>query len=155
MVSGLLALTIVVLLFRESATEALRLWTGTRTRGAAGREATGRALGIVVLVALIVALDPEVRAFLVFLDTIGVDLFVMLLLFQGREILQWLGVAMGLPAIRQLETRGWYPMPLPSCRLLKQHPWWSVYAAGRAVVMIILIALPTGALLRGLGDTLL
>ena len=79
----------------------------------------------------------------------------MLLLFQGREILQWLGVAMGLPAIRQLETRGWYPMPLPSSRLLKQHPWWSIYATGRAVVMLILIALPTGALLRGLGDTLL
>src|ERR1700722_11526331 len=105
MVSGLLALTIVVLLFRESAAEALRLRTGTRTRGAAGREATARALGIVVLVALIVALDPEVRAFLVFLDAIGVDLFVMLLLFQGREFLLWLGVAMGLPAIRQLETR--------------------------------------------------
>jgi hypothetical protein len=155
MVSGLLALTIVVLLFRESAAEALRLWAGTRTRGAAGREATARALGIVVLVALIVALDPEVRAFLIFLDAMGVDLFVMLLLFQGREILQWLSVALALPAIRQLETRGWYPMPLPSCRLLKQHPWWSVYAAGRPVVMVIVIALPTGALLRRLGDTLL
>jgi hypothetical protein len=155
MVSGLLALTTIVLLFRESAAEALRLWTGSRARGTAERETTARALGIVILVALIVALDPEVRAFLVFLDAIGIDVFVMLLLFQGGEILQWLSVAMGLPAIRQLETRGWYPMPLPSCRLLKQHPWWSVYAAGRPVVMIILIALPTGALLRGLGDTLL
>jgi hypothetical protein len=76
MVSGLLALTIVVLLFRESAGEALCLWSGTRARGTAEGEA-------------------------------------------------------------------------------KQHPWWSVYAAGRPVVMIILIALPTGASLRGLGDTLL
>jgi hypothetical protein len=155
MVSGLLALTIVVLLFKESAAEALHLWTGTRAWSVAGREATVRALSIVVLVALIVALDPEVRLFLVFLDAIGVDLFVMLLLFQGRELLQWLSVVMGLPARRLLETRGWYPMPLPSYRLFKQHPRWSVYAAGRAAVMIILIALPTGALLRGLGDTLL
>jgi hypothetical protein len=74
---------------------------------------------------------------------------------SGLLALTRLSVAIGLAAIRQLETRGWYPLPLPSCRLLEQHPWWSVYAAGRPVVMIILIALPTGALLRGLGDTLL
>jgi hypothetical protein len=40
---------------RATAAEALRLWTGTRARGTAEREATARALGIVILVALIVA----------------------------------------------------------------------------------------------------
>jgi hypothetical protein len=150
----LLAMTILLLLFTEPASAALNRWTGTHWTSA-GRAAAIRALGAVVLVALIFSLDPEVRVFLFFVDAVGVDIFLMLLLFQGREILHWLNVATRFPVIRVLETRGWYPMPLPHRALLKQHPWWSLYAAARPIAMALLVSLPIIALLRSLRDTLI
>jgi uncharacterized membrane protein len=58
----LLALAIVLLLFTEPATAALNRWTGIRSWSTAGRAATIRALALLVMVALVFALDPEVRA---------------------------------------------------------------------------------------------
>ena len=150
----LLALTSVLLLFREPATAVLNQWIGTNSRSSAGRPATTRALALLVMVVLLFALDPEVRAVLVFVDMIGVDIFLMLLLFQGREILQWVSIAMCMPAMRFLETWSWYPMPLPSGILFKQHPWWSLYATAQPVAIALLVSVPVGVLGRSLRDTL-
>jgi hypothetical protein len=143
----LLPLTLVLLLFIEPATEALNRWTGIRSWNDAGRAATVRALTVVVLVALVFALDPELRVFLVLVDALGVDIFLMLLFFQGREILHWL-IAARLPLVSILETWGWYPVPLPPPTLFKHHPWWSAYAAVQPVFMILIVSVPLAALVR-------
>ena len=150
----LLALTILLLLFPEPATWALSQWTGTQSWSGAGRAATIRTLTLLVVVALIFALDPEVRAFLVFVDAVGVDIFLMLLFFQGKEILQWVSIAMCVPAVRFLETWSWYPMPIPGRELLKQHPLWSLYAVAQPISLALLISVPIVALARSLRNVL-
>jgi hypothetical protein len=144
----LLALTILLALCNAPAIEALNRWAGVPSWTAAGRAATFRALAALLLVALLVTLDPEVRVFLVFVDAVGVDVFLMLLLFQGRELLDWLNVVARVHAVRLLETRGWYPMPLPHPALFKQHPWWSLYAVAQSIVIVSLVLLPITVLLR-------
>jgi hypothetical protein len=123
-----IALTILLLLFTESATAELNHWTGTRSWNVASRAATIRALTLLLIVVLVFALDPEVRAFLIFVDMVGVDIFLMLIFFQGRDILHWLHVAVALSTARRLAGWGWYPMPLPHRALFRQHPWWGIYA---------------------------
>ena len=151
----LLALTILLLVFTEPATAALNQCTGTRSWSAAGRAATIRTLTLLVIVALIFALDAEVRAFLVLMDAVGVDIFLMLLLFQGKEILQWVSIATCVPAIRFLETWSWYPMPIPPRALFKQHPLWSLYAAAQPIAFALLISAPVVALTRSLRNALM
>lgn len=148
------ALTILVLLFPGSAAAGLNHWTGTRSWNVASRAATIRALALLVIVFLVLSLNPEVRPFLLFLDWIGVDIFLMLLFFQGREILHWLNVAVGLSLARRLAGWGWYPMPLPHRALFKQHPWWGIYATVQpmavafmpAVIMFVVGRTLAGAL---------
>jgi hypothetical protein len=96
------ALTMLLLLFPGSATAELNHWTGTRSWSVASRAATIRALTLLLIVVLVFALDPEVRAFLIFLDMVGVDIFLMLIFFQGRDILHWLHVAVALSTARRL-----------------------------------------------------
>lgn len=128
-----IALTILLLLFTESATAELNHWTGTRSWSVASRAATIRALALLLIVMLVFSLNPEVRAFLIFVDMVGIDIFLMLIFFQGRDILHWLHVAVSLSTARRLAGWGWYPMPLPHRALFRQHPWWGVYATVRPV----------------------
>jgi hypothetical protein len=134
------ALTILLLLFSEPAAAALDQWTGARSSGTGTRAAAINALTLLLAVALILALNPEVRLFLIFLDALGVDIFLMLLFFQGRDILQWLHAAVGLPTARSLERWGWYPMTLPHRSLFKQHPWWGLYATLQPIAIALIVA---------------
>ena len=129
------ALTILLLLFPGSATAELNHWTGTRSWSVASRAATIRTLTLLLIVVLVFALDPEVRAFLIFVDMVGVDIFLMLIFFQGRDILHWLHVAVALSTARRLAGWGQYPMPLPHCALFRQHPWWGIYATVRPIAV--------------------
>ncbi len=151
----LFVLTIVLLLFTEPATAALTRWTGISSWSTAGRAATIRALALLVIVALLFALDPEIRAILVFVDAVGIDIFLMLLFFQGQETLRWVVIAMCVPAVRSLERWSWYPMPIPSRALFKQHPLWSIYAAAQPIALALLIAVPIVPLILRLRNALL
>jgi hypothetical protein len=120
-----LALTAALLVFRAPITTA---WNQI---SAAPRTAAA----LVVLLLLLCVLDPELRAVLVVVDYIGLDVFLMLLLFQGREILVWSGRAVWKPALRFLEAWSWWPLPLPTSTLFKQYPAWSVLAVAQALVV--------------------
>jgi hypothetical protein len=72
-------------------------------------------------------------------DAVGVDIFLMLLFFQGRDILHWFHVAVGLPTARRLTSWGWYPMPLPHRSLFKQNPWWGIYATVQPIAVALMI----------------
>jgi hypothetical protein len=134
-VSGLI---LVALLWGEFTLTPLKQLLGTRSPG---RQITAGVLGLLVLLALVIALDPEIRILLLLLDAIGVDVFLLLLTFQGREYLQWLGAAVIVPTAQRLSMWGPYPMPLPTRWLLTQHPFWSVYATAQLTAMAALIAL--------------
>jgi hypothetical protein len=151
----LIALTILLLLFRDPATAALNQWTGAHSWSAAGRAAAIRTLTLLVLVALIFALDAEVRALLVVVDALGIDIFLMLLFFQGRELLHWLTMATCIPAVRFLETRSWYPLPIPNRALFKHHPFWSFYAAAQPLAIALMISAPVIAVMQSLKNALI
>jgi hypothetical protein len=129
------ALTILVLLFPGAATDQLNHWTGTSSWRDASRAATIRTLALLAIVLLVLTLNPEVRTFLIFLDWIGVDIFLMLVFFQGRDILHWLYVAVALSTARRLAGWGRYPMPLPYRALFRQHPLWGIYATVQPIAV--------------------
>jgi hypothetical protein len=135
----LLVLAITLLFFKEPATAALNQWTGTRSWSTASRAATIRVLTLLVVVWLVYTLNPEVRAFLLVVDFLGVDLFLMLIFFQGQEILGWAVSAILAPALRSFEWWGRFPMPIPNSRLFKQHPLWSLYATAQSIALALLI----------------
>jgi hypothetical protein len=84
--------------------------------------------GAVVALALFVAIDPEARVFLMFLDSFGVDLFVTLCALLVRHNLE-LGVALLLIPILKGIYR-WGPVPgfWPSGVVLKSSASWAGYA---------------------------
>jgi hypothetical protein len=96
---------------------------------------TGKVFGVLVLVALMIVLNPEVRVFLLFVDSVSVDLFLLLLAFQGREYLWFLCGAIILPAARHLADSGPYPLPLPSRWFFTQHPFWAAFATAQLVAV--------------------
>src|SRR5580658_3471542 len=104
------AMTIALVLWGEPARAALNQVLGMTSWEVAGRRATGKALGLLALIALILALDPEARVFLLFINDVGVDIFLLLLTLQGRGYLLVLGKSVLLPAVRRLANWGWYPM---------------------------------------------
>ncbi len=134
-VSGLL---LVALLWGESALTPLKQLLGTRSPG---RQVTAGVLGLLVLLALVIALNPEIRIFLLLLDAIGVDLFLLLLTLQGRDYLHLLNATVIVPTAHRLSMWGPYPMPLPTRWLVTEHPFWSVYATAQLMAMAALIAL--------------
>jgi hypothetical protein len=73
--STLAALAVVLLVFTQSTTAALGQWTGTSASSPGSRAAALRALGILVFIGMLFALDPELRAVLFVMDAIGVDIF--------------------------------------------------------------------------------
>ena len=134
------AVTIALILWGEPARAALNEILGIGSWDVAGRRATARALGLLVLVALILALDPEVRSLLFVINDLGLDIFLLLLMFQGREYLSLLNESVILPTARSLANSGAYPVVLPSRWLFREHPYWGVYATLKPVAVAALIA---------------
>jgi hypothetical protein len=138
------ALTILLLFFTESARAELNHWMGNRSGTVASRATTIRVLALLVIVALVFTLNPEVRAFLIFVDMLGVDVFLMLIFFQARDLLHWFHVAVALSIHRRLAGWGPYPMPLPHCALFRHHPWWGIYATVQPIVLgLMIVAVPS------------
>ena len=131
-------LTLALLLWGESTFEPLKQSLGVKPLG---RDVAVRALGLLLVLVLIAALNPEIRVFLLLLDAIGVDLFLLLLMIQGREYLQWLSAVVIVPTAHRLSMWGPYPMPLPTRWLVTQHPFWSAYATAQLMAMAALVAL--------------
>jgi len=129
------AAILAIFLWRETAREPLYKLLGIRTGQRTVRGTTVKVLGILVLVALMIALEPEVRVFLLFVDSVSVDLFLLLLAFQGREYLWFLYGAVILPAARHLADLGPYPLPLPSRWFFTQHPFWAAFATAQLVAV--------------------
>jgi hypothetical protein len=134
------AMAITLLLWGEPARGLLTELLGIGSRELGGRRATIQGLGLLVLVALILAVDPEIRGILIFINDVGLDVFLTLLAFQGRECLLPIHESVLRPMAQRLANWGWYPMALPSRWLFREHPLWGVYATVRPVAVAAVIA---------------
>ena len=88
-------------------------------------------LGGLALLALFIAIEPEARIFLMFLDSVGVDLFVTLCVLYLRHNLVLVAAILLVPILKW--TYRWGPVPgfWPSRLVVRSSASW----AGYAVVM--------------------
>lgn len=85
-------------------------------------------LGVLVVLALFVALEPEARIFLMFLDSVGVDLFVTLCVLFLRHNLVLVAAILLIPILKW--TYRWGPVPgfWPSRLVIRSSATWAGYA---------------------------
>jgi len=85
-------------------------------------------LGVLVVLALFVAIDPEARIFLMFLDSVGVDLFVTLCVLFLRHNLVLVAAILLIPILKW--TYRWGPVPgfWPSRVVIRSSATWAGYA---------------------------
>jgi hypothetical protein len=93
-------------------------------------------LGILVVLALFVAIEPEARIFLMFLDSVGVDLFVTLCVLFLRHNLVLVAAILLIPILKW--TYRWGPVPgfWPSRFVISSSANWAGYAVVVPVVML-------------------
>ena len=85
-------------------------------------------LGVLVVLALFVAVEPEARIFLMFLDSVGVDLFVTLCVLFLRHNLVLVAALLLIPILKW--TYRWGPVPgfWPSRLVIRSSATWAGYA---------------------------
>jgi hypothetical protein len=139
-----------LLLWGNPAKEATNRFLGIGPGVTDGRGTTIRVLALLVVIALVLVIDPEVRLLLLFVDAVGVDFFLLLLAIQGRELISLILGAAIMPLVHYLASLGPYPLPLPSRWFLTEHPFWAVYAVVQFVAVALVIAcLVAGAIAAG------
>jgi hypothetical protein len=85
-------------------------------------------LGALVILALFVAVEPETRIFLMFLDSVGVDLFVTMCVLYLRHNLVLVAAILLIPVLKW--TYRWGPVPgfWPSRLVIRSSASWAGYA---------------------------
>jgi len=85
-------------------------------------------LGGLLVLALFVAIEPETRIFLMFLDSVGVDLFVTMCVLYLRHNLVLVAAILLIPILRW--TYRWGPVPgfWPSSLVIRSSATWAGYA---------------------------
>jgi hypothetical protein len=91
-------------------------------------------LGGLVVLALFVAIEPEARIFLMFLDSVGVDLFVTLCVLYLRHNLVLVAAILLIPILKWIYRWGPVPGFWPSRFVIRSSAIW----AGYAVVMPVM-----------------
>jgi hypothetical protein len=82
----------------------------------------------VVLLALFVAIDPEARIFLMFLDSVGVDFFVTVCVLYLRHNLVLAAAILLIPILKWTYRWGAVPGFWPSRLVLSSSATWAGYA---------------------------
>ena len=93
-------------------------------------------LGGLVVLALFIAIEPEARIFLMFLDSVGVDLFVTLCVLFLRHNLVLVAAILLIPILKW--TYRWGPVPgfWPSRLVIRSSASWAGYAVVVPVVTL-------------------
>ncbi len=147
---SLCAFLIVLLIWGDPARIALNRIMGIGPAVNDRRGVTIKVLALLVVIALVLVIDPEIRLLLLFVDAIGVDFFLLLLAIQGRELFSLVNGTVIMPAAHYLAALGPYPLPLPSRWFFTHHPFWAAYAAAQFVAVASVVAcLVAGAVAAG------
>jgi hypothetical protein len=93
-------------------------------------------VGGLVVLALFVAIEPEARIFLMFLDSVGVDLFVTVCVLYLRHNLVLAVAILLIPILKW--TYRWGPVPgfWPSRLVIRSSASWAGYAVGMPVAAL-------------------
>jgi hypothetical protein len=96
----------------------------TRTGSVANRVAA-----LLIFIALCMVFNPEMRALLLFVDAIGIDVVLLVVLFQVQAGLMFVRTDLLKDVWRSFCN--WPPLPFgrPSVARFRQHPFWTVYSA--------------------------
>jgi hypothetical protein len=126
----LLVLTYMLVLIQNDQGMAVRLLSlvGINRRLTRSESTFILILGGLVVLALFVAIEPETRIFLMFLDSVGVDLFVTVCLLYLRHNLVLVAAILLIPILRW--TYRWGPVPgfWPSRVVIRSSATWAGYA---------------------------
>jgi hypothetical protein len=98
-------------------------------------------VGALVALALFVAMDPEARVFLMFLDSFGVDLFVALCALFVRYNLELCVAILLIPILKGVYRWGPVPGFWPSGVVLRSSASWAAYAVLYPAVALIMAGL--------------
>jgi hypothetical protein len=110
-------------------------------------------VGVLVFLALFVALEPEARIFLMFIDSFGVDLFVTLCALFFRHRLAITLSILIIPILRGLYRWGPVPGFWPNKIIIRSSATWAGYAIlwpATALLFYSLFALSITAWISGL-----
>jgi hypothetical protein len=101
-------------------------------------------LGGLAVLALFIAMEPEARIFLMFLDSVGVDLFVTVCVLYLRHNLVLVAAILLIPILKW--TYRWGPVPgfWPSRLVIRSSATWAGYAV---VVPVMTMCLAAAAVL--------
>jgi hypothetical protein len=85
-----------------------------------------RAMAFLIFVALLIVLNPEMRLLLLFIDAVGIDVLLLLILCQLQGCIAWVQ-QFWLPTFGRT-FRNWGPLPfsVPTPVLFRKHPVLSV-----------------------------
>lgn len=143
-VPAMLAVIFWLLVSKSARSEILRLLTFDRS----GREAVRinwAVAALVVSMLLLVAMEPEARVFLMFIDAVGLDFFLLLLACQLRTNVWLIRDRFVMLILRRLKNCAPFPMDLPTPRVIREFPYLSACAMFGVVVsagFILAICLP-------------
>jgi hypothetical protein len=93
-------------------------------------------LGALVFLALLVAIEPEARIFLMFLDSVGVDLFVAVCALYLRHNLLLVAAILLVPILKGIYRLGPVPGFWPSSLVIRSSATWAGYAVVMPVVAL-------------------
>jgi len=97
--------------------------------------------GGLVFLALMVAIEPESRIFLMFLDSVGVDLFVAACAVYLRHNLLLVAAILLVPVLKGIYRLGPVPGFWPSRLVIRSSATWAGYAVVMPVVALCGVAL--------------
>ena len=93
-------------------------------------------VALLVAFLLLLAIEPETRVFLMFIDAVGLDFFLLLLGCQFRDC-SWILRDRALnPVWRRLNTWGPFPMDCPTRQVMTEFPYLSACAVVGLVVSV-------------------
>jgi hypothetical protein len=114
-------------------------------------------VGGLVLLALLVAIEPEARIFLMFLDSVGVDLFATLCVLYLRHNIGVVIAILLIPILRGIYRWGPVPGFWPSRLVIRSSASWAGYAVVVPVMALCwaaFAALCVTAVFSGVGSFL-
>lgn len=126
-VPALLAAFIWLSISKSARSELLRLITADSSGRKSVRVNWAVAAAVVSLLLLIV-MEPESRVFLMFIDAVGLDFFVLLLVCQFQSHVCLVQDIIVMPIVRRLKRCAPFPMDLPTARVIRAYPYLSACA---------------------------
>jgi hypothetical protein len=103
--------------------------------------------GGLVLLALVVVINPEARLLLMFIDSIGVELFVTLCVLHLRHHLMITAAVLLLPVLRAIYRYGPMPDFWPTRDVLRSAPRFAAYAVIYPIAFLVFVSLWTSLLI--------